>query len=308
MRERVLTIVAFAAIHIVWGTTYLAIHYAVLTIPPLLTAGLRHTLGGGALFAYCWSRGLRSTAQQWRASFVTGVLFFLLGHGSLHWAELYVPTGIAALLIATEPVWVALLSMATARSARISPAAIAGLVIGIAGVAVLLGVARGPAGAHELLGSIAIVLGAMSWSVGIFYSRSAPMHPSTMMAASMSLLCGGGQLIAASALTGSLRGFDVSRVTAASAAGLAYLVILGSLTFAGYCWLLTRWSPVLVATHTYTNPLIAVLLGAAIAGERLTARMAVAAAAILLAIALVRRETAAAELRGGVREDVMDRA
>jgi len=230
MRERLLTILAFAAIHVVWGTTYLAIHYAVQTIPPLLTAGLRHLLGGAALFAVCWSRGLRPTARQWRASAVAGFLFFLIGHGSLHWAELYVASGAAALFVATEPVWVAVLSALTERDARLSPAA-------------------------------------------------------------MSLLCGGAQLIAAAALSGSLRFFDVARVTAASAAGLAYLVVLGSVTFAGYVWLLTRCSPVLIATHTYTNPLIAVLLGAAIAGERLTPRMAVAGAAILLAIALVRRAT-----------------
>jgi drug/metabolite transporter (DMT)-like permease len=291
VRERALMIVSFAAIHIVWGTTYLAIHYAVLTIPPLLTAGLRHLLGGGALFAFCWSRGLRPTLAQWRASAVTGMFFFLIGHGSLHWAELYVPTGIAALLVATEPVWIALLTVLTTRGERLSPATIAGLATGMAGVGVLLGVSRAQSGgAHELIGSIAIVAGAISWSIGIFYSRAAPMHPSTLMASAMSLLCGGAQLVAAAALTGSLRGFTLARVAPASAAGLAYLVVLGSLTFAGYCWLLTRCSPVLVSAHTYTNPLIAVLLGAAIAGERLTARTAIAAAAILLAIALLRKK------------------
>jgi drug/metabolite transporter (DMT)-like permease len=295
VRDRVLLIVSFAAIHIVWGTTYLAIHYAVQTIPPLLTAGLRHTLGGAALFAFCWSRGLRPTAAQWRASFVTGILFFLLGHGSLHWAELYVASGAAALFIATEPVWVAVLSALTMRDARLPPVAIAGLAIGIIGVGILVGVPRGHGGTMEFVGSIVIVLGAISWSLGIFYSRSANLHPSTLMSASMSLLCGGLQLIAASALTGSLAHFDVRRITAVSAAGLAYLVVFGSFTFAGYAWLLTRCSPVLIATHTYTNPLIAVLLGAAVAGERLTPRMIIAAAAILLAIALVRRETRSAE-------------
>ena len=285
-RRSLLTVLSFAAIHIVWGTTYLAIHYAVQTIPPLLTAALRHLLGGAALFAVCWSRGLRPTAVQWRASAVTGILFFLIGHGSLHWAELYVASGTAALFVTTEPVWVALLS---ARTTRLSPASVAGLIIGIAGVVILVGMPHAH-GTLEFLGSIVIVLGAMSWSIGIFYSRSAPLHPSTLMSASMSLLCGGAMLVAAAALSGSLAHFDVGRVTAASASALAYLVVLGSLTFAGYTWLLERWSPVLVAMHTYTNPLIAVLLGAAVAGERLTPRVAVAGAAILLAIALVRKE------------------
>ena len=289
VRDRLLTILCFAAIHIVWGTTYLAIHYAVQTIPPLLTAGLRHLLGGAALFAVCWSRGLRPTAVQWRASAVTGILFFLIGHGSLHWAELYVASGAAALFVATEPVWVALLSALTRRDARLSPAAMAGLGIGVAAVGILVGLPR----SHDRLefaGSVVIVLGAISWSIGIFYASSAPLHSSTLMSASMSLLCGGAMLVAAAAASGSLARFDVARVTAASAAGLAYLVVFGSLTFAGYTRLLERCSPVLVATHTYTNPLIAVLLGAAIAGESLTPRMAVAGAAILLAIALVRKE------------------
>jgi drug/metabolite transporter (DMT)-like permease len=291
MTNRLLTVLCFAAIHIVWGTTYLAIHYAVQTIPPLLAAGLRHTLGGTALFAFCWSRGMRPTRAQWRASMITGVLFFLIGHGSLHWAEQIVPSGAAALFVATEPVWVAAIGALLARDASISPVVMLALVIGMGGVAILAGIPHGHRGIREFVASLVIVAGALSWSLGIFYSRSAPMHPSTLMAASMSLLCGGAQLVMASALTGSLTHFDVRAVSAASIGGLAYLVVLGSLTFAGYAWLLTRCSPVLVATHTYTNPLIAVLLGAAIAGEHLTPRIAIAAVAILLAIALVRHGT-----------------
>jgi len=275
-RDRLLMIASFAAIHIVWGTTYLAIRYAVETIPPLLTAGLRHTVGGAALFAVCWWRGLRPTRVQWRVAVVTGILFFLIGHGSLHWAEQYVPSGTAALFVATEPVWVALLG-----ARRLSAPAIAGLVIGIGGVALLVGLPHGA----TFTGSIVIVIGAFSWSVGIFYSRSAASHPDALMSAAMSLLSGGALLILAAAVTG---GTNLSHVSTRSALGLAYLIVFGSLTFAGYTWLLARVSPVLVSTHAYTNPLIAVLIGALVAGEALSPRIVIAGAAILAAIALVR--------------------
>ncbi|PYQ56531.1 MAG: hypothetical protein DMF58_20440, partial [Acidobacteria bacterium] len=138
-RERVLMVLSFLAIHIVWGSTYLAIRYSIETIPPLITAGLRHVIGGSALFAWCWWRGYRPTLRQWQASAVLGVLFFLIGHGSLHWAELVVPSGVAALLIATEPVWVAALSAISVDRLRLNASGIGGLIIGIAAVAILIG-------------------------------------------------------------------------------------------------------------------------------------------------------------------------
>ena len=282
-RDRILTVLSFLAIHIVWGSTYLAIHYSIETIPPLITAGLRHIIGGSALFAWCWSRGYRPTVQQWRASAVVGVLFFLIGHGSLHWAELIVPSGVAALLIATEPVWVAALS-----GLRLGRTGIAGLVIGIAAVAVLVERPANTVDTRLMLGSLAVVLGAVSWALGIVYSRKAPLHPMPIMSAAMSLLCGGVLLLGASFVTGSAQTFHIANVSRASALGLTYLTVFGALTFAGYTFLLTRWSPVLVATHTYTNPLIAVALGAAVAGEHVTLRIGVATVAIIVSILLVR--------------------
>jgi drug/metabolite transporter (DMT)-like permease len=295
-RERVLTILSFLAIHFVWGSTYLAIRYSIQTIPPLVTAGLRHVIGGSALFAWCWWRGYRPTLQQWRASAVLGVLFFLIGHGTLHWAELIVPSGVAALLIASEPVWIAALSAVTSDRLRLNVSGIAGLVIGIAAVAVLVGRPSTSFDSRLTLASLAVVGSALAWSLGIIYSRTAPLHPMPIMSASMSLLCGGVMLIGASFITGT---YHIAQVSLVSAAALAYLVIFGALTFAAYTWLLTKWPPVLVATHAYTNPLIAVLLGAVIGGEHVTLRIVIAALAIVVSILLVRHDTAPSpRLRG----------
>lgn len=290
-RDRLIMIVSFLAIHIVWGSTYLAIRYAVETIPPLLTASLRHIAGGAALFAWCWIHGLRPTFRQWRASLILGVMFFLVGHGALHWAETVIPSGVAALLVATEPVWVAGLMVLFGARSRLTPFGVAGLILGMISVAVLI---QPPSamGGRLFAGSIALVIGTLSWAAGMLYARSAPLHPVALMSSAMTLLCGGFSLFSAAALSGSLTHFDLHAVTMRSLAGLLYLTIFGSLTFAGYSWLLERYSPVLIATHTYTNPLIALVLGAAIAGERVTPRIAGAAVAVIAAIVLVRRDTA----------------
>jgi drug/metabolite transporter (DMT)-like permease len=293
-RDRLLMVLSFLAIHIVWGSTYLAIRYAVETIPPLLTAGLRHIFGGGALFLWCWSRGYRPTMRQWKASLILSVMFFLIGHGSLHWAETVVPSGVAALLVSTEPVWVAALMALFGYRSRLSAYGIGGLALGILAVAILVE-RPSSTGGLMFIGSVSLVAGALSWALGMMYARSAPLHPMAIMSASMTLICGGVLLFAASAVTGSLARFDVHAVTLQSGLGLLYLMVAGSLTFAAYSWLLTRCSPVLIATHTYTNPLIAVLLGASIAGERVTPRIIVAAAVVLVAILLVRRDTSEPE-------------
>ena len=286
--ERLLTILSFLAIHFVWGSTYLAIRYAIETIPPLMTAGLRHVIGGSALFLWCWSRGYRPTARQWRASAVLGFLFFLLGHGTLHWAELIVPSGVAALLIATEPVWIAILSAVTADRLRLNASGVAGLVIGIASVALLVQPSAS-FNSRLTIASLAVVASGVVWSIGIIYSRTAPLHPMPIMSAAMSLVCGGVMLIVASLATG--HPLHVTQISATSALALAYLVVFGALTFAAYTWLLTKWPPVLVATHAYTNPLIAVLLGAVIGGEHVTLRIIIAALAIVVSILLLRHDT-----------------
>ena len=285
-RNRLLTLLAFACIYLVWGSTYLAIRYAVETIPPLFVAGLRHLIAGSLLFGWCWWRGLRPVRKQWFASIVLAVLFFLIGHGTLHWAEQTLPSGIAAFLLATEPIFVAIIFTAAGRH-RITPALFVGLLLGLFGVALIMG-ADFRSGRSDMLGSIAVLIGSASWSIGVVYSRSASLHPDSRMAAAMSLLAGAGLLLLAGAVTGEAATLNLALVSMKSIFALGYLAIAGSLVaYSAYFWLLDRFPPTLIATHTYVNPLVALVLGWVIAGEVLTASFVFGGVVIVVAIALV---------------------
>jgi drug/metabolite transporter (DMT)-like permease len=287
-RQRVLVVLAFFCIYVIWGSTYLAVHYAVETIPPLFVAGLRHLCAGGLLFAWCWRRGLRPDKRQWYASLILGVLFFLIGHGTLHWAIRTMPSGLAALLVATEPVWIAVMTAAT-RQARITPPLVVGLVLGVVGVAVLVGT-DAPGGRGVLLSSVVVLVGTFSWAVGIMYSRSASLHPDAIMSAAMSLLAGALLLLLAGTLMGEAANLSLAQVSLRSLLGLAYLTLFGSLVaYSAYFWLLQRRPPTLVATHTYANPIVALLLGWAMAGEAITGRIIFSAVVVVAAVALVSR-------------------
>jgi drug/metabolite transporter (DMT)-like permease len=286
--NRLLIFLAFTCIYVIWGSTYLAIRYAVETIPPLFVAGLRHLIAGGLLFGWCWWRGLRSVREQWFASIVLAVLFFLIGHGTLHWAQQTLPSGLAALLIATEPIFVAIILIAT-RRARFTRSLLIGLLLGLIGVALIIGAdLRGSR--PEILSSFAVLIGAASWSLGMVYSRSAALHPDPRMAAAMSLLAGAVMLLLGGVVTGEAASLDVAAVSQKSLLALGYLAVAGSLVaYSAYFWLLNRFPPTLIATHTYVNPLVALVLGWAIAGEVLTARFVFGGLAVIAAIALVSR-------------------
>ena len=287
-RTRVLVVLAFFCTYVIWGSTYLAVHYAVETIPPLFVAGLRHLFAGGLLFAWCWRRGLRPERRQWYASIVLGVLFFLIGHGTLHWAIQTMPSGLAAVLVATEPVWIAVMLAAT-RHARITPALVAGLILGLFGVALLIETDM-QAGRGALLSSAVVLVGTFSWAAGMLYSRRASLHPDAIMSAAMSLLAGAVLLLLAGTLAGEANGLSLAHVSLRSLLGLAYLAVFGSLVaYSAYFWLLQRCPPALVATHTYVNPIVALLLGWAVAGEMISSRIVFSAAAVVAAVALVSR-------------------
>ena len=286
--NRLLIFLAFACIYVIWGSTYLAIRYAVESIPPLFVAGFRHLIAGGLLFGWCWWRGLRPVRQQWFASIVLAVLFFLLGHGTLHWAQQTLPSGLAALLIATEPIFVAIILTAT-RRARFTRSLLIGLLLGLFGVALIIG-ADVRSGRPEIVSSFAVLIGSASWSIGMVYSRSAALHPDTHMAAAMSLLAGAVMLLLVGTGTGEAARLDVAAVSLKSLLALGYLAVAGSLVaYSAYFWLLNRFPPTLIATHTYVNPLVALVLGWAIAGEVLTAGFVFGGLAVIAAIALVSR-------------------
>jgi len=284
------------AIHLVWGSTYLAIRYAIETIPPLFTAATRHLVAGTVLYLWMRSRGERPTRAQWQSAIVLGALYFLIGHGGLHWAELVVPSGLAAVLIAIEPIFIALLASAFLGAGRPRAITWVGFVFGLAGVALLVQGDSSSTKPGYVLGAIVIVLSALSWSLGVIYSRRAVLPKNPILTSAMAMMSGAVLLLLAGLLFGEHRGFDVAAVTSRSALGLLYLIVFGSLVaFTAYNWLLDHVSPTLVATHTYTNPVVAVLLGWWLAGESLTWRVLVSGGLILASILLVRRGTAQIE-------------
>jgi drug/metabolite transporter (DMT)-like permease len=286
--ENVKLALAFAAIYLIWGSTYLAIRYAVETIPPLVTAGIRHTIAGGILLAWAWARGFRPKREHWVSGFIVGGLFFLVGHGTLHWAEQYVGSGLAALLIATEPMFILILAWAIGQQ-RISRISSVGLVLGVAGVAMLAGGELGGKGL-SLAGLIAVLLGSLAWSAGVVISTKMKLPEDALGRTAVPLVCGASLLLIAAGLTGEFRATHWASISLKSVLGLGYLITFGSVVaFTAYTWLLQRCPPALVATHTYANPVVAVLLGWLLASEPLTMRVVVASAAILGAVVLIRR-------------------
>ena len=283
-------VAAFAAIYLIWGSTYLAIRYAVETFPPLLMMGIRH-LGAGAVL-YAWTRCRGTPAPQlreWVHPMLIGALLFFGGHGSLAWAEQRVPSGIAALLVATLPMWIVVLARMTATERKLGGRALIGLVLGFVGVAVLFGpdVLR-----HNrelnLLGAGAVLLGTFIWAAGTIYMRSVKMPESAVMSSAMQMLGGGAALMVGAAVFGETANFHMAAVTARSWLALAYLAVFGSIVaFTAYSWLHTVASPSRVSTYAYVNPVVAVLLGWVLASEKVGVFTVIAMIIILVGVGLV---------------------
>src|SRR5438128_4204737 len=291
---RIQAILAFLIIYIVWGSTFLAIRYAVETIPPFLTAATRHLIAGGFRRAWGWRNGERPSKEAWRAGLVLGFLFFLVGHGTLHWAEQKIPSGVAALVIATEPIFVALMLPLFQLGRRPGLTTYLGLGLGAASVIVLFR-PDVTAGQGMIAGLLAVLLGSVSWAVGIVLSRKLQARrngaPDTSaMNAALPLICGAVMLLGGAVLRGELHDFHWTAVSRESFSGLMFLVFFGSLVaFTAYAWLLKHYPPTLVATHTYVNPIVAVLLGWWVAGEKLTTSILLSMFLAISAIALVNR-------------------
>src|ERR1700685_1573895 len=287
-RDSIKLALAFLAIYVVWGSTYLAIRYAVETIPPLVTAGIRHSIAGGIMLTWAWWRGFRPTRQQWVAGLALGALFFLIGHGSLHWAEQYVGSGLAALLIATEPMFILVLGWMMGQQ-KISLLSALGLGLGVFGVAMLTGVELTIKGS-SMWGLMAVLLGSLSWSMGVVISPRLKLPSDALGRTALPTLCGALLLLIAAGATGEFHETHWSSITLRSIFGLGYLITFGSVVaFTAYTWLLQRVPPALVATHTYANPVVAVILGWLLAHEPLSLRVGLASMAILGAIVLIRR-------------------
>jgi drug/metabolite transporter (DMT)-like permease len=286
--SRLLVVLAFIAIYLIWGTTYLAIRYAVETIPPLVTAGVRHTTAGLILLGYCWSRGFRPRREHWVAGAVVGALFFLVGHGSLHWAEQHVSSGLAALLVASEPLWILAIGAAM-KQEKINWMNGVGLLLGLVGVGILT--FREFTHLSNLTwGMGAILIGAAAWAVGVCISPRLRLPADAMGRAAIPLVCGAGMLLVAAGVSGEFSQVDLHSISLRSALGLLYLITFGSvIAFTAYTWLLQHFSATLVATHSFVNPLVAVLAGWLWASEPMNVRIIVATLVILGGIVLIQR-------------------
>jgi drug/metabolite transporter (DMT)-like permease len=280
---------ALAAVYVIWGSTYLAIREAVLTLPPLLMASVRFLVAGGLLYAWAIRRGDRVADRpgwpQWRAASVAGVLLLLVGNGGVVLAERTVPTGVAALVIATIPLWMAMIDRIFFGQ-RLAPQAIVGLVLGFGGLGLLVGGTGG--GKLDAVGMVTLLAAAIGWSIGSMYSRAARLPSRPLVATGMEMLAGGAALAIAGALHGEFADIHPERFSTASLLALAYLIVFGSwVAFSAYVWLL-RSAPIsLVSTYAYVNPVIAVFLGLAFLSEQITPRTVVAGAVILVAVAMM---------------------
>lgn len=289
---RMEAILAFLAIYLIWGSTFLAIRFAVESIPPLFTAGTRHLVAGSILLGWALWKGERPTRQGLRAGLILGFLFFFVSHGLLHWAELKVPSGVAALVIAIEPAIVAVLLPLLKLGPGPRGATWGGLALGAVSVALLFRpeVSADPS---VLIGLTAVLVSAISWSLGIVYARRLQPANGATLNAALPLLCGSLMLLAGGFLRGEHHALQLGQVSPASLLALLFLIFFGSLTaFSAYAWLLKHFEPTLVATHTYVNPIVAVLLGWAFAGESLSASILVSMGLAILAIWLVNRGSA----------------
>lgn len=293
-------LLAFAAIYFIWGSTYLAIRVALGGFPPFLLMALRSLTAGGLL--YLWGRRQGAEApgdRQWRSAAVCGALLFLVGHGGLAWGQQRVASGMAALLLTTEPFWIALLGWKFAGEGRPTGRAVAGLVVGLLGLGLLLGPGKlHGEGVMDPLGVAVILVASCSWACGALYSRSAGLPRSPTLSAGMQLLAGGFGLLLVALATGEVNGMGRAAVAPEAVGALAYLILFGSvLTFSSYIWLLRVVSPTRVATHTFVNPAVAVLLGCTLLNEPLTATTVVASAVIVAGVALVVTRAPGSELR-----------
>ncbi len=292
---------ALLAVYIVWGSTYLGIRIAVETIPPFLMAGIRFLIAGSLLYGFQRLRGdPPPTRQQWFSAAAIGMLMLVGGNGLLSLAEQRVPSGIAALVVGSGPLWMVLLDLlgfarfgAKGRPhLRLKPTwkTILGVVVGFLGIAILISPSEltGMAGNIDLGGAAVVTLAAFFWAAGSLYSRGAELPSSPLIGTSMEMLMGGVGLIILGDLTREWGQFHLQAISLRSFVGLAYLIIFGSLVgYTCYTWLLRSAPTALVSTYAYVNPLVAILLGSLLAQEPVTPRVLVAAAVILGAVVLI---------------------
>lgn len=289
---------ALGIVYVVWGSTYLAIKVGIETLPPMFMAGVRFLLAGVLLYA--WTARTRSgerpvtpTRTHWRTAAVTGLLMLLGGNGAVTWAEQQIDSGMAALLVASVPLWMALIAW-WQDSRRPTGTVVLGLAVGFAGVAALV---RPSGEGTNLAAAVVVLLGSLSWAIGSMYVRRARLHPDPLRATAMQMISAAGGFAVAGLIMGEPAQTDLGAASFASVAAMLYLAVFGSLVaFTAYTWLLRNTAPATVSTYAYVNPVVAVALGVLVLGEPLTPAILVSGGLIVAGVALI-----VGGDRGGVR-------
>jgi drug/metabolite transporter (DMT)-like permease len=280
---------ALGVVYVIWSTTYLAMRVVNETLPTLLATSIRFLVAGSVLYGIAIRRGDRTgdrpTATNWRGAAIVAGLLLVCGNGGVAWGERTVPSGLAALVIATVPLWIAVIDRIVYHH-RQPPLVIGGLVLGFVGAAILVG--GSIAGHVDTAGLLTVVAASICWATGSLYQRRAPLPRRPFVAAGMQMIVAGVILLTLSAATGEFGRIDVSRFSRASVLAVAYLIVFGSwLGFTSYLWLLRNARTSLVATYAYVTPVGAVLLGAVVLGEAITARTVFAGLLIVVAVAII---------------------
>src|SRR5215216_173179 len=290
--KRSLLIAAFAALYIIWGSTYLGIRFAIDTIPPFLMAGSRFLLAGMIMYAMAWWQGIgKSSWANWRTSLIIGACLLLGGNGGVTISEQYIDTGLAALIVAIVPIYMVLLGWMSGKTRKPPPIVWFALAGGFFGVAILFGPAlhfppnHGP---NPAIGICILLVTSFIWSAGSLYSRVAKHAASPFLTAAQQMICGGMLLLLAGVVTGELPRLQPRAISTSSWVAFIYLVLIGAVVgYTAYIWLLRHCEPAKVATYAYVNPIVAVLLGALFAGEKITMRTLIAGCLIIGSVALV---------------------
>lgn len=284
------TLLAFGIIYFVWGSTFLAIRVGVREVPPLLFAAMRFFVAGAALFAWVLVKGEQlPKLREWISAAALGFVIFVLDYGCLFWAEQRVPSGIAAVMLATIPAFIAVAEIMILRTLRFTLQLGVALLMGICGVAVLMSHSVNFGGeAIDRMGAAALIFAAVSWSIATVMTRKLALPASKMVSSAAQMLAGGVFLVLASAALGEFRGFDVAAVSRGAWMALAYLIVAGSIVgFTAYVWLIHHQSPTKVGTYAYVNPVVAVLVGYFFGGEPLGARTIMGSVFILLSVVVI---------------------
>lgn len=290
------TLLAFAIIYFVWGSTFLAIRIGVREVPPLLLAAMRFLTAGLVLYGWTMLRGERSPERrQWASAFLLALLIFVFDYGLLFWAEQRVPSGMAAVMMATIPVFMALSEIVILRTQKLTFRLALALIIGIAGVTVLVSHSLNIAGATiDKAGAIALIFGAISWSIASALTRKLPLPSSKVVSSAAQMLAGGILLTLASAAMGEFQKFHPTTVSRAAWLSLLYLIVAGSIVgFTAYVWLLHHQSPTKVGTYAYVNPIVAVVLGYFFAGEPIGLRTVLGTAFVIVSVVVITTARAA---------------